>query len=135
MILCVRDERDIAVSCWQTSFATIRWANDPVHIARRIADHQRILQHWRQRQPIGWLKFVYEDLVRDVESQARRLIDFIGLEWDPACLEFHSTRRVVRTASLVQVRQPVHTHSLGRWKRYKPFLQPLFRALECREFV
>ena len=64
-----------------------------------------------------------------MEGQSRRLIDFLGLEWDPVCLQFHSTRRVVRTASQVQVRQPIHSRSVGRWKNYERLLEPLFQAL------
>ena len=71
---------------------------------------------------VEWLDIRYEDLVGDLEGQARRLIDFVGLEWDPACLEFHSTKRVVRTPSLLQVRQPIHSQSIGRWKNYAPSL-------------
>ncbi len=58
------------------------------------------------------------------------MIEFLGLEWDPACLEFHANRRVVRTPSLVQVRQPIHTRSVGRWRNYEPYLRPLLRACE-----
>jgi hypothetical protein len=67
-----------------------------------------------------------------VEGQARRLLTFLGLGWDPACLRFHEARRVVRTASMLQVRRPVYSHSVGRWRRYEAILQPLFRALERR---
>jgi hypothetical protein len=90
----------------------------------------RLLEHWRQTIPVRCLDVAYEDVVADVESQARRLIDFVGLEWDPACLQFHATRRIVRTASLVQVREPVHTSSVGRWKKYERALAPLFQELE-----
>jgi hypothetical protein len=65
-----------------------------------------------------------------LETHARRLIDFVGLNWDPACLEFHSTSRTVRTPSHAQVRRPVHSRSTGRWRNYKPFMRPLFEALE-----
>jgi tetratricopeptide (TPR) repeat protein len=130
VIVSRRDLRDVAVSCWQTAFASIRWANDYEHIARRFADHERIVAYWRRTKPLEWLDVSYEDLVGDVEGQSRRLIDFLGLEWDPACLQFHSTRRVVRTASQKQVRQPIQSHSVGRWKNYESLLGPLFRALE-----
>jgi tetratricopeptide (TPR) repeat protein len=132
VIVCVRDLRDIAVSCWQTCFETIRWAYDPDHIARRLADHERILAHWKRCRPLEWIEVRYEDLVGDLEAQARRMIDYIGLEWDPACLEFHSTRRTVRTASVTQVRQPIYTRSVGKWRQYEPFLGSLFRALAAR---
>jgi len=100
------------------------------HIARRFADYQRIVAHWRETPALEWLDVRYEGLVGDLEGHARRLSDFVGLEWDPACLEFHSTKRVVRTPSLLQVRQPIHSQAIGRWKKYEPSLQPLFRAFE-----
>jgi tetratricopeptide (TPR) repeat protein len=130
VVVCSRDLRDVGLSCWQTWFASISWANDWEHIAQRFAAHQQLLEHWKRTRPLEWLDVSYEDLVRDVEKHARRLIDFIGLEWHPACLKFYKTRRVVRTASLVQVRRPVHTRSVGRWRRYATALQPLFQALE-----
>jgi tetratricopeptide (TPR) repeat protein len=130
VIVCRRDLRDVALSCWQTGFASIRWANDHEHIALRFADHHRILDYWRRTNPLEWLDVSYEDIVSDVEGQARRLIDFLGLEWDPVCLRFHSNRRVVRSASQVQVRRPIHSHSVGRWKNYESLLKPLFRAIE-----
>ena len=130
VIICRRDPRDIAVSCWQIGFRTCPWNNDCDHIARRLADYQRILAHWEQVKPLPCLELPYEDMVIDLERHARLLIDFVGLEWDPSCLEFHSNPRVVRSPSLVQVRQPIHSRSAGRWRNYEPYLQPLFQALE-----
>jgi tetratricopeptide (TPR) repeat protein len=130
VIVCGRDPRDIAVSCWQTGFKTNPWSNSWEHIAQRVADYQRIVDHWRQTRPLEWLDVRYEELVADLEGHARLLIDFVGLEWEPACLNFHLTRRIVQTPSLVQVRQPIHSHSVGRWKNYEPSLQPLFSAFE-----
>jgi tetratricopeptide (TPR) repeat protein len=130
VIVCRRNLRDVAVSCWQTGFASIRWANDYEHIARRFADYERILDYWRGTKLLEWLDVSYEDLVRDLEGQSRNLIDHLGLPWDPRCLQFHATRRVVRTASQAQVRQPIHSQSVGRWKKYENMLQPLFQALE-----
>ena len=128
VIVCNRDLRDIALSCWQTSFATNPWTNNWEHIARRFADHERLLAHWRETKPIDWLEVVYEELVSDLEGHARRLIAFVGLDWEPACLEFHKSSRVVRTASQLQVREPIHTHSVGRWRNYTAMLQPFFEA-------
>jgi hypothetical protein len=99
VILCGRDPRDIARSCWQTSFATNPWTNSCEHIARRFADHERMLAHWKETKPIDWLEVLYEELVCELESNAWDLIGFLGVDWEPACLEFHKTRRVVRTAS------------------------------------
>jgi hypothetical protein len=128
--MCRRDFRDIAVSCWQTGFRPCPWNNDWDHIARRLVDYQRILLRWREVQPIPWLDFQYEDVVVDIEHHARRLIEFVGLEWHPACLEFHSNRRVVRTPSHAQVRHPVHARSVARWRLYEETLQPMFQAFE-----
>ena len=130
VIVCHRNLRDVAVSCWQTGFASIEWANDFEHIARRFADYQRILDFWRRTKPLPWLDVSYESLVSDFDAQARRLIDFLDLQWDPVCLQFHATRRVVRTASQSQVRQPIHSASVGRWRNYERLLEPLFVALD-----
>jgi tetratricopeptide (TPR) repeat protein len=130
VIVCHRDLRDVAVSCWQMGLATTPWSNDWEHIARRFADHRRVLEHWKQSRPLGWLDVAYEDLVGDLEGQARRMIEYLGLDWDPACLAFHANPRAVRTPSLVQVRQPVHTRSVGRWRNYQPLIQPLLAAFE-----
>jgi tetratricopeptide (TPR) repeat protein len=130
VIVCQRDLRDVAISCWQTPFASILWASDHEHLAARFASYQRILHYWKISKPLEWLDLSYEDLIRDLDGQSRRLIDFVGLEWDPACLQFHTNNRVVRTASKLQVRQPLHSHSVGRWKRYEHLIQPLFEAME-----
>jgi tetratricopeptide (TPR) repeat protein len=128
VIVCTRDLRDIAISCWQTGFERNTWTNSWEHIAQRFADYQRMMEHWRLVKPLDWLEVSYEHLVHNLEADARRLIDFVGLEWNPACLEFHTTRRVVRTASLVQVRKPIYSHSVGRWRNYQASLQPLLEA-------
>ncbi len=130
VILCKRDLRDIAVSCWSAGFETNPWTNNWELMARHFADYLRLVEHWRRIRPLETLEVRYETLVADLEAEARRMIDFLGLDWNPACLDFQATRRVVRTASLVQVRQPVHSRSIGRWRNYESHLQPLFRALE-----
>jgi hypothetical protein len=118
------------VSCWQTGLQTCPWNNDWNHIAHRLADYQRLVKHWKANPPIATLELRYEELVVDLESHARRLIDFVGLEWDSACLQFHSNPRVVRTPSRVQVRQPIHSTSSGRWRLYEASLKPMFEAFE-----
>jgi tetratricopeptide (TPR) repeat protein len=128
-IHCRRDVRDVALSCWTTNFAHIRWANDLEHLARRILDYRRLMAHWRAVLPVPILEIDYEELVADQEVQSRRLIDWLGLDWDPACLEFHKTERLVRTASVAQVRQPMYSRSVQRWKHYEKALEPLLRIL------
>ena len=71
----------------------------------------------------------YEDLVTEPEAEVRRLLAYLELPWDDACLAFHESKRQVRTASMAQVREPIHRGSVGRWKRYERFLGPLIEAL------
>ncbi len=68
-------------------------------------------------------------MVDDLEGQARRMIAFLDLPWDPTCLEFHRTKRPVRTASVNQVRKPIYRASIGRWRAHAAFLRPLLEAL------
>jgi hypothetical protein len=128
-IHCRRDLRDVAVSCWMTNFRQIRWASDPDDIAARFHEYQRLVEHWRAVLPVPLLEVHYEDTVADLEGVARRLVAWCGLEWEPACLAFHETKRPVRTASVTQVRQPVYTRSVARWKHYEPALGDLFARL------
>ncbi len=129
-IHCRRDPRDVAVSCWMTNFSRIRWANDPEHLAARIKDYRRVLVHWESVLPVKLHEINYEDTVEDLERVARRLLDACGLEWDPACLRFYETRRAIRTASITQVRQPIYTKSVARWRNYQKEMPDLFKMVE-----
>jgi tetratricopeptide (TPR) repeat protein len=126
---CRRDLRDVAVSCWMTNFRHVRWANDPDHIASRLSAYRRLMDHWRRVLPVPLLEVVYEETVADLEAAARRLVSWCHLEWEPACLAFHRGRRPVRTASVAQVRQPLYTRSVARWKHYEAALGGLFARL------
>ena len=129
IIHCRRDVRDVAVSCWMTPFKELRWAFDLRHIGLRIVQYQRIMEHWRKVLPVPMLEIDYEETVADQAAQTRRLLDFVGLPWDDACLAFHKTERLVRTASVTQVRQPIYTRSVERWRSYAPALAPLLEIL------
>jgi tetratricopeptide (TPR) repeat protein len=129
-IHCRRDLRDVAVSCWMTNFRHVRWANDPEQIATRINAYLRIMEHWRRVLPIRWLDVPYEETVADLEPVARRVVAWCGLDWEPACLAFHQGRRLVRSASVAQVRQPLYNRSVGRWKHYEKALGPLLEAIK-----
>ena len=132
---CRRDLRDVAVSCWMTDFRSIRWANDADHVAARFRQYCRVMDHWHAVLPAPIHEVDYADTVADLEGVARRLLAACGLEWEPACLEFHKTRRPVRTASLTQVRQPVYKQSVARWKNYEHDLADLFVALPGAEGI
>jgi len=126
---CRRDLRDVAVSCWVTNFRHLRWANHPEHIASRFEEYERLMAHWREVLPVQILEVAYEQTVAELEAVARRLVAWCGLEWDAACLEFHRGKQQVRTASVVQVRQPIYSTSVARWKHYEPALGPLMERL------
>jgi hypothetical protein len=88
------------------------------------------MEHWRRVLPEGVMLDVrYEELVADFEPQAQRIVAHCGLEWDDRCLSFYKTRRPVKTASAVQVRQPIYRSSVGRWHPNSDLLRPLLEAL------
>jgi Sulfotransferase family len=79
--------------------------------------------------PLKWLDVEYEALVANLEHQSRRIITFLGLDWEPACVDFYRTARAVTTASAWQVRQPLYGRAVGRWRKYQAHLAPLFDLL------
>jgi hypothetical protein len=98
-------------------------------IARYYRTYLELMRHWDGVLP-GWvLRVHHEDVVDDLESQVRRILDFCGLPFEPACLEFHQTTRSVRTASSEQVRQPINRDGLDQWKNFETRLGPLKAAL------
>lgn len=103
-----------------------RYVNDLDSIAHHYGQYRRVTDHWRAIIPsCNLLEIPYEGLIADQEAWTRRLLDFVGLPWDPACLDFHKTERVVLTTSKWQVRQKIHSSSVERWKHYAKFLGPL----------
>jgi len=128
-IHCRRNLRDTALSCWMTGFRGVRWASNTRHIATRFQQYHRVMDHWRTVLPAPIHVVDYEETVADLERVTRRLLSACGMGWEPACLDFHRTPRPVRTASSIQVRQPVYRSSIGRWKNYEGELADLFAAL------
>jgi tetratricopeptide (TPR) repeat protein len=98
-------------------------------IARYYRTYLELMRHWDQALPGKVLRVLHEDVVDDLEGNVRRLLDFCGLEFEPACVEFHKTERSIRTASSEQVRQPIYREGLDQWKNYEPWLGPLKDAL------
>ncbi len=130
VIFCRRDSRDTCLSCYFCRFdQPIPWAYDLAECGLRALEIERLAEHWRRALPLRMLTVDYEALVADLEGESRRLIEFLGLDWEPACLDFYKTERPVLTASGWQVRQPLFTRSIGRWRKYKRHLGPLLEAL------
>lgn len=132
IIYLQRDPLDTCLSCYFQDFANAAsFTLDLSDLAHYYRAHHRLIAHWRAVLPEGTLLEVpYAELVADQETWSRRIIEFIGLEWDPRCLEFHKTERPVLTASSWQVRQRMYSSSVGRWRNYKKFIGPL---LELRK--
>jgi tetratricopeptide (TPR) repeat protein len=106
------------------------YSYDLTEIGGYYINYARLMEHWHSVLPDNaFYEMQYEELVTDNEVQVRRLIDYCGLEWDDACMESHKSSRSVKTASITQVRQPVYTSSVGRWRNYEKHLQPLINAL------
>jgi tetratricopeptide (TPR) repeat protein len=131
IIHTVRDPIDTCVSCYSKLFAAGQYFSyDLGELGRYYRCYSALMAHWRSvLPPASILDVSYEDVVDDLEGQARRLIDYCGLPWDDRCLSFHKTIRPVKTASTVQVRQPLFRSSLQRWRRYQPSLGPLLQEL------
>ncbi|NQU57368.1 MAG: sulfotransferase [Rhodospirillales bacterium] len=134
IIHLVRDRRDVAISNYFTNFKMKRggmgFAFDLANIGHMINDHDRIMAHWREVLPVPIYDLAYEDLVDDQEETTRKLLDFVGLEWDARVMDFHKTERAVKTASVWQVRQPIYKTSKERWRRYEKHLGPLLDVLD-----
>lgn len=131
VIWCRRDPRDVAVSIYGENFSLEeKLATSLAGIGHYINQQNRLMRHWQSVLPIPILELQYEQLVSSIETESRRIMDFIGLPWDPACLDFHLSERGVQTPSRWQVKQPVHTRSIGRWRNYEAALEPLLEVLD-----
>jgi len=127
IIHCRRNPIDVALSIHQTHFAT--WTAMPTggeDLVRYYRAYERLMAHWRAVLPPGrMLEVDYESVTASPDPEIRRIIDYVGLEWDDACLRPEDNTRIVRTPSRWQVRQPINTKSVNRWRRYSPWLGPL----------
>ena len=126
-----RNPVDTCLSCFTRLFNRKQnQTYDLAELGRYYVDYARLMAHWRNVLPAGaFLEVRYEDIVADQEAQARRMLAYCGLEWDDACLDFHKHKRSIRTASVTQVRQPIYSSSVERWRAYEKFLGPLLAEL------
>ena len=132
IIHCRRDPVDTCFSCYSKLFAgEQKFSYDLREAGLFQRGEQRLTEAWRSLLPPDrFLDIDYEEVVADLETQARRLLSFCDLPWESNCLAFHQNKRPVRTASVTQVRQPIYSASVGRWKPYADYLAPLLAALE-----
>ncbi len=133
LIHCVRDPRDTCLSNYFQDFG-IRHAFtcDLRQLGLYHRLYRRLMAHWHAVLPMPILDVPYEALVADQEAWSRKIVDFVGLDWDARCLDYYKTDRPVLTSSFWQVRQPIYSSSIGRWRHYERHLGPLLDALgEC----
>ena len=130
----MRDPIDTCVSCFLKLFtAEQNHTYDLGELGRYYKRYERLMAHWRRVLPAGSILDVrYEDVVADLEAQARRIIAYCGLPWHDNCVAFNKTDRPVRTASATQVRQPIYNNAIGRWRVYEQHLGPLLDALRTQ---
>lgn len=126
-----RDPLDTCLSVYFQNFFRIHpYASDLGDLAHYYREYARISAHWRAVLPAeALLEIPYEALVGDQEHWTRRMLDFIGLPWNPHCLNFQETSRVVITASRWQVRQKIYSASVGRWRNYEKYVGPLLQLV------
>jgi len=130
VIHCTRDPLDTCLSCYLTHFTLgHEFAQDLSDLGEYYSQYRRLMSYWRDTLRLPLIEVRYEEVVSDLEGQTRRLLDLLELAWDPNCLEFHKTPRLVATASLHQVRKPLYRRSVGRWRNYEKHLGPLADAL------
>ena len=130
VVHCVRDPLDCCVSIYKTYFVgNLPFSYDLTELGRYYWSYDRMMAHWRSLLPDFVLDLSYEALVGDQEGESRRLLEFCGLDWDAAVLDYPKAERSVITASAAQVREPIFTSSIGSWRRYDAHLGPLIEAL------
>ena len=132
VIHCSRDIRDNGLSIWMENFnPDQQWDTDFDDMAFYVQQYRRLMAHWQKVLPLPILEFRYEETVSDLEAQARRLMNFLEVPWNDTCLDFHQSGRAVQTPSRWQVRQPIYSRSVGRWRNYAGYLPELESALSA----
>jgi tetratricopeptide (TPR) repeat protein len=131
IIFCRRDPRDTCLSCFFQNFEVgVTFATDLANCGSHNVQTYRLIDHWLKVLPVKMMELQYEAVVAHLETEARRLINFVGLPWDPSCLNYREAKTAVLTSSAWQVRQPIYNSSVGRWRHYEKHLGPLLKELE-----
>ena len=130
IIHCRRDPLDTMLSCYMQNFGEANgFSHDLADCGFFYRQYASLMDHWRTVLEEPFFELQYETLVMNPEPTVRALLDYCGLPWNDACLRFHENKRVVHTASYQQVREPLYTRSIGRWRHYAAYLTPLVEEL------
>ncbi|MDC0935829.1 sulfotransferase [Pirellulales bacterium] len=135
VIVAIRDPRDVCLSCYMQQFSLNATSVAFLSLEGTVNHYVQFMKFWltlRSMLPTDWIEFRYEDMAHDIESESRRLTDFLGLTWDDSVLDFHlqARQKDVSTPSYEAVTQPVNTRAIGRWKNYAEHFEPLLAELE-----
>ncbi len=134
IIHCVRDAMDCCLSNYTQAFSRPHMqTHDQYWLGRYFRDYQRAMQAWHTLPEVDMMDLQYEDLVADPEQQSKRITEFLGVQWTPDILNYHQSSRTVSTASRDQVRQPMYTSSVQKYKKYEHHLDELKRGLGISE--
>jgi len=121
---------ETCLSCYRIHFAEgHQWSYNLRELGQFYKRYWNLMKYWREEFPGVMYEVRYEDNVADVEGQSKKLIDYLGLEWNENCLNFYNVDRPVKTASVIQVRKPIYTTSTNRWRKYEKYLGPLLEEL------
>jgi tetratricopeptide (TPR) repeat protein len=134
-LIALRDPRDVALSCFMQKVPLTPISSNWLSLADTAEYYARSMETWlkvRELTSSAWLEFRYEDVVADLETHARRILDFLGLPWDERVLRFyeHAREKIVRSPTYKDVTQPVYHRSVGRWQHYAEHLAPIFDKLQ-----
>jgi tetratricopeptide (TPR) repeat protein len=132
IINCRRTAADTCLSCYCINFGkgNLLYSYDLEELGMEYQRYQRVMAHWENMMPGTIYNLDYENLIDDQEGETRRLLDYCGLPFEEACLQFSKTKRIVDTASASQVRKDLYSTSAGRWKQYETHLEPLLTVLD-----
>ena len=131
IIHCNRDPRDTCLSIYFQNFLDGHdYSRNMYHIGVHYHQYLKLMAHWRSHLSMSFLDVQYEELVSDPEAVVRQMLQHCNLQWHDGCLDFHKVKRLVRTASYDQVRQPIYTKSVQRWRHYEKHLSMLEEGLE-----
>ena len=121
IINCRRIFQDVSLSCYFQHFTNVMpFSRNLKDLGSYCRDYDRLMKHWHKVLPLDIMNVHYEDIIADQEGMSRKIVEFAGLEWDDACLEFYKSDRPVKTASSWQVRQPLYSTSVARWHITSP---------------
>jgi hypothetical protein len=135
IIFALRDPRDVVLSCFMQKVPLHPISSNWLSIADTAAYYTRVMQTWLKVRELTfspWIEFRYEDVVADLETNARKILEFLGLPWDDKVLKFyeHAREKMVRSPTYKDVTQPVYHKSVGRWQHYGRHLEPVLKTLE-----